>query len=59
VEPSRHDPLDQAIAACSRGKNAAGGAAFARFVTSPDAHAILARYGFLSPGGETPAGDRR
>lgn len=49
VEQSSHAPLDQALVACSGGRNPDGGAAWVRFVTSPPARAILLRHGFDRP----------
>lgn len=53
IDPSLHEPLDQAMVACKAGS---GGArineakAFLAFVSSPDGRAIMRRYGFLLPG---------
>jgi molybdate transport system substrate-binding protein len=53
IDPSLHDPLDQAMVAC---KGGSGGArlnearAFLDFVGSEAGRAIMRRYGFLLPG---------
>jgi molybdate transport system substrate-binding protein len=50
VDQALHAPIDQTLVACLRGKNAAGGRAFASFVASRDGRALMRRYGFLMPG---------
>lgn len=51
VPTSLHDPIDQALVACSHGKaGVAGARQFIAFVQSPEGHAIMRRYGFLLPG---------
>jgi molybdate transport system substrate-binding protein len=47
IDPSRHQPLDQALVVCSKRKDAG---AFTAFVNSPSGRAIMRRYGFLLPG---------
>lgn len=49
IPASAHEPLDQTVVACQGGENAAGGARWARFVTSARALAILSRHGFDPP----------
>lgn len=51
IDPSWHQPLEQAAAACTRGANADGGRAFVAFLISPAGQAILAKYGFAPPPG--------
>lgn len=48
-----HQPLEQAYAVTSYGKNNAAAKAFARFMTTPEARQVMTRYGFVLPG-ETP-----
>ena len=48
VDARLHAPLAQTAVACTRGKNAAGGVAFVRWLRTPKARAILARFG-LTP----------
>lgn len=50
IDPALHPALDQALVVCAHGGNAAGGAAFAAFVGSPEGREIMNRYGFLVPG---------
>lgn len=50
VEERRHNPIDQALAACTRGSNREGGRSFARFVNSEPGRAVLRSHGFLLPG---------
>jgi molybdate transport system substrate-binding protein len=56
VDERLHEPLDQALVVCTRGKNRRGGAAFARFVTSTRGREILAAHGFLLPGEQMMGG---
>jgi molybdate transport system substrate-binding protein len=50
VPPELHDPIDQAIVACTHGKSGAdAGKRFAAFVNSPDGRAVMRKYGFLLP----------
>jgi molybdate transport system substrate-binding protein len=50
VPPDLHDPIDQAIVACTHGKASAdAGKRFAAFVNSPDGRAVMRKYGFLLP----------
>lgn len=55
VDDKLHAPLDQALVVCTHGANQAGGDAFARYVASPKARAVLQRYGFALPGEAVPA----
>ncbi len=57
VDQALHAPIDQTLVACLRGKNAAGGRAFASFVAGADGRGLMRRYGFLLPG-ESPLGAR-
>ena len=50
IDESLHPPIDQALVVCRHGKNAQMGQAFTEFVSSPEGHAIMRRYGFLLPG---------
>ena len=51
VPTSLHDPVDQALVVCSRGKaGAAEGRKFVAFVQSSEGHAIMRKFGFLLPG---------
>jgi len=45
-----HQPLEQAYAVTSYGKNNAAAKAFARFMTTPEARQAMTRYGFVLPG---------
>lgn len=49
VDESLHEPIDQALVVCTKGKNRAGGVAFARFVASARGREILIAHGFLPP----------
>jgi molybdate transport system substrate-binding protein len=49
IDERLHRPIDQALVACNRGKNAAGGRAFATFVNGPKGRSVMKRYGFLLP----------
>lgn len=49
IPPDAHGALDQGIAPCRGGRNAEGGAAWVRFVVSPEAQAILRAHGFDPP----------
>lgn len=44
-----HQPLRQALAVCTGGKNREGGAAFARFVLSEKGRAAMQRFGYSAP----------
>jgi molybdate transport system substrate-binding protein len=46
IDPALHAPIEQTLVVCRRGKNMAGGHAFAALVESPDGQALLQRYGF-------------
>jgi molybdate transport system substrate-binding protein len=54
IDPSMHDPIEQAMVVCKNGGNADGARQFAAFVASPEGREIMTRYGFLLPG-EKPA----
>lgn len=58
VDPSLHDPIDQALVACkggSAGAKANEARAFIAFVASPPGRTIMKKYGFLLPGEEPPS----
>jgi molybdate transport system substrate-binding protein len=50
VDAAEHPPIEQALVACDRGPNGAGGRSFARFVNSDEGRTILRSYGFVRPG---------
>jgi len=50
VDPSLHDPIDQAMVVCKNGGDAAGGKQFEDYVLSPEGKEIMTRYGFTLPG---------
>jgi molybdate transport system substrate-binding protein len=50
IDPSLHNPIEQTLVVCRRGKNAAGASRFAELVASEDGKKLLARYGFASLG---------
>jgi molybdate transport system substrate-binding protein len=50
IDDALHKPIDQALAVCKHGSNAAAGRAFAELVSSPEGRAIMKKYGFLLPG---------
>jgi molybdate transport system substrate-binding protein len=52
VDEAMHRPIDQALVVCSRGRNRAGGDAFARFVDGASGREVMRRHGFLLPGEE-------
>ena len=54
IDPSLHEPLDQALVVCGKGPAADSARKFAAFVSSPAGREIMNRYGFLLPG-ETAA----
>lgn len=54
VDDSLHAPIDQALVVCRHGQDAAGGQAFAQYVSSPPGRTIMREYGFVLPG-EAPA----
>ena len=49
VDPSLHDPIDQAMIVCKNGGNADGAKQFEAFVASPAGREIMTRYGFRLP----------
>jgi molybdate transport system substrate-binding protein len=53
VDPSLYAPLDQMLVVCKNGKNSDSGAAFARFVASPEAREVFSKGGFLPPSQES------
>jgi molybdate transport system substrate-binding protein len=55
IDDALHAPIDQALIACTHGKDFAGGRAFADFVKSPEGRAVMQRYGFVLPGAAPPA----
>ncbi|MDB4985131.1 MAG: Molybdenum transporter, periplasmic molybdenum-binding protein ModA [Myxococcaceae bacterium] len=50
VDPALHEPIEQALAVCTNGKNVDGGRAFALFVNSEQGRAVMRRFGLLLPG---------
>ncbi|MDB4975836.1 MAG: Molybdenum transporter, periplasmic molybdenum-binding protein ModA [Myxococcaceae bacterium] len=50
IDPSLHDPIDQALVVCRQGANQQGGRAFASFVNSEQGRTLMRRYGLLLPG---------
>lgn len=50
-----HAPILQALAVCTGGGNRAGGVAFAAFLATPEAAAVLVRHGFQGPAGDGDA----
>jgi molybdate transport system substrate-binding protein len=51
VPDDLHDPLRQALVVTSTGGRGRAARAFADFVTGPEGHEVLARYGFVVPDG--------
>jgi len=49
VDPSKHQPLVQVLAVCTKGANRAGGEAFVKLVRSAEGLAVLKKYGFEPP----------
>jgi molybdate transport system substrate-binding protein len=55
VPTELHDPIDQALVACTHGKaGAERGRRFIAFVQSAEGHVVLRKYGFLLPGESMP-----
>lgn len=50
IDPSLHEPLDQALAVCGKGPAGESAKKFAAFVASERGREIMNRYGFLLPG---------
>ncbi len=50
IDEALHDPLDQAMALCSRAASPDAARQFTAFVSSEPGRAIMKRYGFLLPG---------
>lgn len=48
IDPQLYAPIQQTLVVCRRGKNEAGGRAFAELVASPEGQELLKRYGFGS-----------
>jgi molybdate transport system substrate-binding protein len=46
IDPRLHGPIEQTLVVCRRGKNEAGGRAFAELVASPEGQTVLKRHGF-------------
>jgi molybdate transport system substrate-binding protein len=46
IDSGLHAPIEQTLVVCRRGKNEAGGRAFAKLVESPEGQRLLKRYGF-------------
>lgn len=49
IDPTLHNPLDQALVVCGGGKAAEWGKKFADFVISKEGQEVLSRYGFGAP----------
>jgi molybdate transport system substrate-binding protein len=49
VDRSLYTPLDQMLVVCKNGKNSGSGAAFARYLASPEARDVFSKGGFLPP----------
>jgi molybdate transport system substrate-binding protein len=49
VDPSLHEPIDQAMIVCKNGGNPDGAKQFEAFVSSPGGREIMTRYGFRLP----------
>ena len=54
IAERRHEPIDQALVVCARGKGPDGGQAFAALVASKRGREVMRRFGFARPG-ETDA----
>jgi molybdate transport system substrate-binding protein len=54
IDPSMHDPLDQALVVCGNGPGKPAAIRFAAFLASPEGREIMNRYGFQLPGEATP-----
>src|SRR6185369_14662226 len=50
IEPTLHDPIDQALMVCKRSPNPTLARRFTAFVSSPEGREIMRRNGFLLPG---------
>lgn len=50
IDDGLHEPIDQALTVCNRGRSRDGGGAFARFVGSDEGRRVMRKYGFLLPG---------
>jgi molybdate transport system substrate-binding protein len=57
VDDELHEPIDQTLVVCTGGAQRGGGDAFARFVNSDAARAVMRRYGFTPPGGPALLGE--
>ena len=55
VDPSLHQPLEQALVVCNHGDNAAGAQEFADYVSSPEGRALMNKFGFVLPGEDARA----
>ena len=49
VDRSLYTPLDQMLVVCKNGKNSGSGAAFVRYLASPEAREVFSKGGFLPP----------
>ncbi|MGE0550431.1 MAG: molybdate ABC transporter substrate-binding protein [Kofleriaceae bacterium] len=54
VDPALHEPLDQQLVVCGKGREAEAARKLAGFISSKEGHELMTRYGFLLPG-ENPA----
>lgn len=50
LDEALHEPLEQVLVVCTRGRNREGGRGFAAFLASAPGRAILRRHGFELPG---------
>lgn len=53
IDEDLHQPLTQGFVVTQRGAGRPGVMAFAEFMASPEAHAIMERYGFVMPSAES------
>jgi molybdate transport system substrate-binding protein len=49
IDPTMHEPLDQAMVVCGTGDDAKAAQQFATFVASKEGREVMTRYGFLLP----------
>ncbi len=54
VDPTLHDPLDQAMVVCGTGPGTEAAKKFQAFIGSAEGREIMTRYGFLLPGETAP-----
>ena len=51
IDPTLHDPLDQALVVCGTGEEAVAAQQFADFLASKEGREVMTRYGFTLPDG--------